>query len=72
MERLRVERHVGEQHVVHLGDGPGVAVLDEFAGDEILEIKPAALMPSGRLLRHLRLLHRFFVKTTFTITVNDR
>ncbi len=50
MQRLRVERHVGEQHVVHLGDGAGVAVLDEFAGDEILEIEPAALVPNGRLL----------------------
>jgi hypothetical protein len=27
-------------------------VLDEFAGDKILEIEAAALMPSGRLLRH--------------------
>ncbi len=72
MERLRIERHVGEQHVVHLRDGARIAVLDEFAGNEILEIEPAALMPNGRLLRHLRLLHGFFVKATFTITVNDR
>ena len=69
MERLRVERHVGEQHVVHLGDGAGIAVLDDFAGDEILEIEPAALVPHGRLLRcHCRL--PLTLSSPFTIIVN--
>src|SRR6516162_1165847 len=49
---LRVKGHVGEQHVVHLRDGPRIAMLDCFAGDEILEIETAALVPCGRLLRH--------------------
>src|SRR5215472_7049147 len=52
MERLRIERHVGEQHVVHLRDGAGVAVLDGFARDEVLKIEAAALVPCRRLLRH--------------------
>src|SRR5215471_3831890 len=52
MERLRIERHVGKQHVVHLRDGAGIAVLDDFAGDEILEIEAAALVPRRCLLRH--------------------
>jgi hypothetical protein len=48
MQRLRVERHVGEQHVVHLGDGARVAVLVGLADLEILEIKAAALVPLDR------------------------
>src|SRR6266702_2201391 len=56
MERLRIERHVGEQHVVHLRDGPGKVMLDDFARHEILEIEAAALVPRGRLLRHRCLL----------------
>src|SRR5271170_7552951 len=55
MERLRIERHVGEQHVVHLGHGARIAVLGDLAGDEILEIKAAPLVPHGSLLRHDRL-----------------
>src|SRR5450830_1638400 len=51
MQRLRVERHVGEQHVVHLRHGAGVAVLVELADLEILEIKAAALV-SLNCLRH--------------------
>src|ERR1700728_4831124 len=66
MERLRVERHVGEQHVVHLGDGARIAVLDQLAGHETLEIEAAALVPHGCLLRHSRLL---LVKFPFTIIV---
>jgi hypothetical protein len=31
-------------------------VLGEFAGDEILEIEPATLVPNGCFLRHVRLL----------------
>src|ERR1700730_15143519 len=52
MKRLRIERHVGEQHVVHLSDGPGIAVLDGLAWHEILEIEAAALVPHSRLFRH--------------------
>jgi hypothetical protein len=52
MERLRVERHVGEQHVVHLGDGAREAVLDDLAGREVLEINPAAFVPCRRFNRH--------------------
>jgi hypothetical protein len=52
VERLRIERHIGEQHVVHLRDGAGVAVLDDFTGNKILEIEAAALVPRRRLLRH--------------------
>ena len=45
VQRLRIERHVGEQHVVHLRDRAGVAVLVELADLEILEIQAAALVP---------------------------
>ena len=48
VQRLRIERHVGEQHVVHLGDGAVVAVLEHLAGDEIVEIDAAALVPLRR------------------------
>ena len=56
VQRLRIERHVGEQHVVHLRHGAGVAVLVELADLEILEIQPAALVPldRSRSLRRLR------------------
>ena len=52
VQRLRIEGHVGKQHVVHLRDGAGIAVLDDFAGDEILEIEATALVPRRSLLRH--------------------
>ena len=39
MQRLRIQRHVGEQHVVHLRDGPVIAVLVGAADLEILEIQ---------------------------------
>ena len=42
VQRLRVERHVGEQHVVHLRHRAAVAVLGERADREILEIEAAA------------------------------
>jgi len=45
MQRLRIERHVGKQHVVHLRHGAGVAVLVQLADLEILEIKPTAFVP---------------------------
>src|SRR5260221_9361132 len=48
VERLRVERHVGEQHVVHLRHGAAVAVLEHLAGDEVVEIDAAALVTLGR------------------------
>ena len=67
MQRLRVQRHVGEQHVVHLRDSARIAVLDQFAGNETFEVKPAALVPDRFLLRHL---HLRCVKLPFTITVN--
>ena len=51
VQRLRIERHVGEQHVVHLRHRAGVAVLVGLADLEILEIEPAALVPLDRL-RH--------------------
>ena len=44
VQRLRVERHVGEQHVVHLRHRAVVAMLGERADDEALEIEPAALV----------------------------
>ena len=51
MQRLRIERHVGKQHVVHLRDGTGVTVLVKLADLHILEIKAAALVPLYRF-RH--------------------
>ena len=70
VQRLRVERHVGEQHVVHLGDGARIAVLDGLAGDEILEIEPAALVPNGCLLGHFSSPGASSIKPPFTIIVN--
>src|SRR5579864_5504407 len=70
MQRLRIERHVGEQHVVHLGDGARIAVLDGLAGDEILEIEPAALVPDGCLLGHFSSPRCSSIKSPFTIMVN--
>ena len=48
MERLRIERHVREQHVVHLCDRARVAVLVGLADLEVLEIEAAALMTLDR------------------------
>ena len=42
VQRLRIERHVGEQHVVHLRHGAAQAVLVELADLEVLEIHAAA------------------------------
>src|SRR5690348_7196150 len=53
VQRLRIERHVGKQNVVHLGDGACVAMLDDFARHEVLEVKPAALVPDYRVLRRV-------------------
>ena len=44
MQRLRIERHVGKQHVVHLRHGARQPVRHGFADDEILEIQAAAGM----------------------------
>ncbi len=57
VQRLRIERHVGEQHVVHLRHRARVAVLVELADLEVLEIEAAALVPLRRV-RHRRLLVR--------------
>src|ERR1035437_182261 len=70
---LRVERHVGEQHVVHLGDGAPVAVLVQLADLEVLEIEPAALVPLDRI--HHRCpphLVAAAVNHSFTIIIQDR
>ena len=56
VQRLRIERHVGEQHVVHLRHGARVAVLVGLADLEILEIEAAALVPLDRVN------HRFLRK----------
>jgi hypothetical protein len=46
MERLRVQGHVGEQHVIHLRHRPGQAVMDGSADSEILEIEAASRVPA--------------------------
>jgi len=51
VQRLRIERHVGEQHVVHLRHRARVAVLGGLADLEILEKEAAALVPHRRV-RH--------------------
>src|SRR5262245_11959891 len=48
MQRLRIERHVGEQHVVHLRHRARVAVLVSLADFKILEIESATLVPLDR------------------------
>ncbi len=48
MERLWIERHVREQHVVHLRDRARVAVLVGFADFEVLEVETATLMKLNR------------------------
>ena len=40
MERLRVQRQAGEEHVVHLGDGAPERMAEDLPDLEILEIKP--------------------------------
>lgn len=42
MERLRIERHVREQHVVHLCDGAREPMGEYMTDAEILEIEAAA------------------------------
>ena len=51
MERLRIERHVGKQHIVHLRDGLRQAVLDQGSDDEILVKNAAALVTRGASLQ---------------------
>jgi hypothetical protein len=38
MKRLGIERHVGEQHVVHLRDCPRQAVAEHLAHAKVLEV----------------------------------
>src|ERR1700730_10065312 len=52
MQRLRIERHIREQHVVHLSDGAGERMLIEAAHDEIFEIKASPLVTHNRLIAH--------------------
>ena len=52
VERLGVERHVGEQHVVHLRHRAGQRVLVEMPNHEIVEIDAAALVADHGFLRH--------------------
>src|SRR6185436_17924645 len=56
VQRLRVERHVGKQHVVHLRHRAGEAMLSELADGEVLEIEPAAFVADRALCRHVILL----------------
>jgi hypothetical protein len=59
MERLRIERHVGKQHIVHLRDSLCQPVLDQGSDDEILVINAAALVTRGasmQLIAHPMLL----------------
>src|ERR1700722_17736034 len=44
VQRLRVQRHVGEQHVVHLGDGAGQPVAKHLANRKRLKIEAATRM----------------------------
>src|ERR1700730_4064634 len=52
MQRLRIERHIREQHVVHLSDGAGERMLIEAAHDEIFEINASPLVTHNRLIAH--------------------
>jgi hypothetical protein len=52
VERLRVECHVGEQHVVHLSHRARVPVLEQFADREVFEVESSALVTNRRCLRH--------------------
>ena len=47
VQRLRIERHVGEQHVVHLRHGARVSVLIGLADLEILEIRGRRVCAAG-------------------------
>src|SRR5712692_7614006 len=71
VERLRIERHVGEQHVVHLRDRPRERMLVEVADHEVVEIDAAALVANHGLLSHRRPPSGAFVNTPFTIIVNS-
>jgi hypothetical protein len=51
MQRLGIERHVGEQHVVHLCDRAGVPVLIGPTDLEVLEVKTTSLVPLDRFHR---------------------
>ena len=53
VQRLRIERHVGEEHVVHLRHRAAQAVLVEQSGRKILEIHPAARMEACRFDRKI-------------------
>ena len=53
MQGLRVERHVREQHVVHLRHRAPVTMFDDLADFEVLEIHSAPLVTHRRCERHL-------------------
>ena len=55
VERLRIQGHVRKQHIVHLRHRPGQPMVEDMAGDEIIEIEAAARVRRLRRLgRHLR------------------
>src|SRR6516164_5421629 len=63
VQRLRIERHVGEQHVVHLRHGARVSMLVCLADVEILEKETATFVPldcfNHRFLQKILRLERF-------------
>ena len=70
VERLRVERHVGEQHVVHLRDRARERVLVQMPNHEVVEIDAAALVADRGFLGHWANSLQGFINTPFTIIVN--
>ena len=69
VERLRIERHVGEQHVVHLRHRPGERMLVEAADLEVVEIDASALV-TGCYCSAIGDLPRDVLDISFTIIVN--
>src|SRR5262249_3525492 len=45
VKRLRIERHVREQHVVHLRNGSSQTVLVDVTNDEIIEVHAPTRVP---------------------------
>src|SRR5690606_1008684 len=70
VQRLGIERHVGEQHVVHLRHGSREAMADELADAEVFEVEPAARMRTAVCLRRhgVEVPSGCRVQTSFTIT----
>jgi hypothetical protein len=52
VQRLWIERHVGEQHVVHLRHGARITMLVTLADLEIFKVQAAAFVPLNRLNHH--------------------